>query len=475
MRVVEDGGVLRVPGREGTAEQFLAVIGALTDQVAAQGELIAELRATVAELTARLGQDSSNSSRPPSSDGLRPAPKSLRRASGRKPGGQVGHKGSTLEMTDVPDQVVDHLPQRCGRCGHDLVGVLSASTERRQVVDLPPMAPVVTEHRLHEVTCPGCGAATRASAPAGVRRQVQYGPRTSALMAYLVDAQHLSVSRCAQAMSEVMGLPVATGTVQAVVARAAAVVDARFVPLVRDLLAAASVLHVDETGFKVAGTLAWAHSASDPHLTLIDVHAKRGRKAMDAVGVLPAFTGTLVHDAWAPYDTLGKVDAHQLCCAHVLRELRAVSDHHHDLDPRRWCWADQTAAALRTAIADPTAADQARKQITDALAATQLHHHPPGKLGAKHRALARRLSDRLEDYLRFTTDPAVPPTNNAAEQEIRMVKIKHKITGGMRTLTGARRFAAMRSYLATARKHHVPPLQAITTLFTGDPWLPAAP
>jgi len=463
------------------ADELVALVRTQAGQLEQQRELIevlraqvVELQATVGDLRARLGQDSSNSSRPPSSDGLKPVPRSLRRGSGRKPGGQPGHAGSTLQTTDSPDRVVDHRPGRCGRCGHDLVGVPAVGFERRQVVDLPPVVPVVVEHRLHQVACPACGKTTRAPGPAQVTRQVQHGPRARALMAWLVDAHYLSVSRCAQAMGEAMGLHVSTGTVQAAADRAAAVLTDRFVPVARDLLRAADVLHADETGFKVAGTLAWAHSVSDPRTTLVDVHAKRGTKAMDQIGVLPGFTGTLVHDAWAPYDTYTSIGAHQLCCAHVLRELRAVVDRHAH-PAGAWCWAAQVADALSTIIADPATLTDGRRLIRSALAAADQDPDPPGKTGTKHAALRRRLTAREPDYLRFATDPAVPATNNAAEQEIRTVKIKHKITGGMRTLAGARRFAAMRSYQSTARKHHIPPLQAIATLFTDDPWLPAAP
>jgi len=451
-----------------------AMITGLQDTIDGLRSTIAELRATITELNARLGQDSSNSSKPPSGDGLKPAPKSLRAKTGRKPGGQPGHQGSTPRMVATPDQRIDHRPQECRACGHGLSGVGSTRAEARQVVDIPLVKPLVTEHLLHHVTCPACGADTVPDVP-GATRQIQYGPNANALMAYLVTAQHLSVSRAAQLLAELMGMPVSTGTVQAAVAKAAARL-AGFAAWVKQELRAAPVPHADETGLRVAGKLCRAHSASTPRATWIWVHPSRGRPGIDDAGVLPGCTGFLVSDMFSAYDTLPGLAGRQLCCAHLLRELRAVTDHHADANPGKGCWADQAAQAIRAAIADPASAPAAREQILDALRADEPHNHPGGKLGDKHAALARRLATRIDDYLRFTTTPGLEPTNNPAEQETRMVKIKMKITGGMRTLEGARHFTTIRSYLATARKNHQQALAAITSLFTSQNiWLPVTP
>lgn len=201
---------------------------------------------------------------------------------------------------------------------------------------------------------------------------------------------------------------------------------------------------------------------------------------MNDMAVLPAFTGTAVHDAWAPYDTY-KTAGHALCNAHVLRELQAVTDHHASTEgATAWCWADQVARALldlNTAITagaprDPHTIDLHTTRIKHALAAAT---HPQGPLGRKHQALARRLQHRLPDYLKFTHDPQIPFTNNAAEQEIRMAKIRQKISGTMRTLTGAKQFASLRSYIQTTAKHGIPTLTALTQLTNRNPWLPGYP
>jgi transposase len=476
-----------IPGPEGTADQFLAVIASLINEINQLNTVIADqteqnqqhqtmvndLQATIADLNMRLATNSANSSKPPSTDGYKPAPKSLRRKTGRKPGGQPGHQGVTLELSETPDQIITHHLDVCPDCGTNLSGQAVTHVERRQIRDIPPIQPVTIEHQLAHVTCPGCGHDVTCDIP-DLRRQIQYGPNANTLMAYLVNAQYLSISRTAQAMNEIMGIPCSTATVAHAAHKAAGRL-AEFITWVKPHLADAPVLHVDETGFKVAGHTMWAHSASTPDATFIDVHPRRGRQADDTIGIIPAFGGVLVHDAWKVYDTYPNVAAHQLCCAHVERETQSVIDYYHSNYPGVWCWAQPIMKALGHVIADPSWVGQARVIIRDALDPSSMHH-PPGKLGNKHRALARRLTDRIDDYLRFTTTPGVPPTNNPAEQEIRLVKIKTKITGGMRTLTGAREFAWFRSYIATARKNNTPPLKAITSLFTNQNiWLPTTP
>jgi len=237
-------------------------------------------------------------------------------------------------------------------------------------------------------------------------------------------------------------------------------------------IAAADVAHFDETGLRAEAKLYWLHSASTELFTHLSAYANRGREGMDAAGIVPHFTGVAVHDAWAPYDCYDQL-SHQLCTSHVLRELIAVTD------TESWCWAQQVIDALltlqRRAAAgplDPTLLAEQRVLI-DHAARIGSQNSPPGKVGAKRRALARRIHRRLNDYyLRFTTNPAVPADNNAAEREIRMAKIRQKISGGMRTLTGAQHFASLRSYIATTHKHGIDTLTALTQLPNGQPWLP---
>jgi transposase len=292
--------------------------------VAALAETIARQAERIAELERRLAADSHNSSRPPSSDGLRkkPVPKSLREASGRRPGRAKGDPGGRLEQVADPGGVVDHRPAACGGCGAGLAGAVSAGFRARQVFDLPEIRPVVTEHRLHRVVC-GCGAATDTAAPLGVEAAAVYGPGARAAVCYLSAYQHLPAKRLAEAMAALFGLPVSTGTVIAVLECAHGAL-APFEEQVKEHLAAAPVAHADESGVRVAGRLHWLHVACTHLVTFYGVHTNRGREAMDALGVLPAFGGTLGTDALASYTVYG--DARALCGAHVPRELIAVTE-----------------------------------------------------------------------------------------------------------------------------------------------------
>jgi transposase len=482
------------PGDEGPPpyEVLAALVASLrrelTEAAGALAQARAELaqaRARIAELEARLRQNPRNSSKPPSSEGLgkpAPRPRSLRKRSGRKPGGQDGHKGTTLAQAARPDREVRHEPGCCGRCGAGLAGRPVTGVERRQVFDLPPVRAEVTEHQLIEREC-GCGHRTKGTVPAGAEAPVQYGPRIAAIIVYLHAGQFLSKNRTALALAELFGIPLSSGTVAALTARAAGRLDG-FLEQVRGQIAASDVAGFDETGFRVEGRLAWVHCARTGKYTLLMAHPRRGRQAIEAMGILPSFAGVAVHDAWAPYDSYATPD-HQLCCAHALRELQAVTD---TAQQGQWCWATQAAEALtamqnlvREAISqgpdavDPAAlAAQTRLFRSAVLAGASQTAARSGPLMKKHNALARRLRDRQDDYLRFTTDLRAPPDNNGTERDIRMAKLKQKVSGCLRTMTGARQFCAIRSYLSTAAKHGLSFFDALVMLTEGEPWMPAA-
>ena len=472
-------------------EVLAALVVSLRAELGAARELGEQLRVELAqakerivELEAQARRNSRNSSKPPSSDGLgKPAPKprSLRKKTGRKPGGQGGHEGRTLRQVDNPDLEVVHEPGCCGGCRRSLAGRPITAVERRQTFDLPPLSVQVTEHQLIERECV-CGQRTRGAAPQGVTAPVAYGPRIAAIIVYLYVGQFLSKARTAAALAELFGTPVSEGTVAGITARAAARLEG-FLDQVRERLAAAEVVGFDETGFRVAGKLHWVHCARTDNYTLLYCHPRRGVAAMDAGDVLGRFRGVAVHDAWAPYDTY--LDAeHQLCCAHALRELHAVAE---DTPAGGWCWATQAAEALGTMqklVAEAVAASQTT--LDPAALAEQIHHYRSAvqigisqtaarstALMRKHNALAHRLADRQDDYLRFTTDWRVPADNNGCERDIRMIKLRQKVSGCLRTLTGAEQFCAIRSYLSTAAKHGVRFFDALVLLTQGHPWSPS--
>jgi transposase len=445
-------------------------------------EQVRELQAQVADLAARAGQNSGNSSRPPSSDGLaKPAPKSLRGKSGRKPGRPKGQPGVTMQLSDDPDWVVRHEPARCCGCAARLAGAPEQGVIRRQVTELPEVRAEVTEHQMIGRRC-GCGTVTWADAPDGVNAPVQYGPRAAAIGVYLWHGQFLSRDRACAAMTDLFGCAPSPGALASMAGRiAAAAVPA--IEVIRGTLAGADVAHFDETGFRAAGKLAWVHSASSGRHVLVTVHARRGKDGMDAAGVLPAFAGIACHDAWAPYDCYDAVAGHSLCCAHVLRELTAVTETGTDADVT---WAGQAIDAL---LALKKAADAARAEGLDAIADEVLDEHSRWfreaasagtalnasrrtALQKKRHALAARMTAREADYLRFAADLRVPFDNNEAERVIRMSKLRIKVSGCMRSMKGAEVFCTIRSYLATAARHGISWLDALTRAAAGTPWIP---
>ncbi|HVI34827.1 MAG TPA: IS66 family transposase, partial [Gaiellales bacterium] len=340
-----------VAAQERIIAQLQARLGEQDACMAEQDARIVEQDARIAELERQLAASSRNSSRPPSSDGLgKPAPKSLRGRSGRKPGGQPGREGRTLRQVERPDEVVVHEPDSCSTCGADLpTADRPAGMIRRQVFDIPRITVRVVEHRLLSRRC-ACGAVTAAAGPVAVTAPVAYGPHAAAIAVYLCLGQHLPVGRTAGLLAEVFGTPMSVGTVAAWTSRAAAGLEP-FTAAARAALTSAELVHLDETGLRVAGRLHWLHVASSSRFTALVCHRRRGKEAIDAAGVLPHFTGIAVHDAFAPYARYGSA-THALCNAHLLRELIAVVDHHlaHPITgadiPAGWCWAQQIIDAL---------------------------------------------------------------------------------------------------------------------------------
>jgi transposase len=428
----------------------------------------AALKARISELERRLGLNSSNSGKPPSSDGLKKPARvsSLRERSGKKPGGQKGHKGETLRQVADPNEVVNHYPPACSMCGVGLDPKTSVGHSARQVFDLPQPQPlVVTEHRAHDCECTVCGAKTRALFPDGVNAPVQYGARITAFVIYLLHFQLLPENRLATLMADLFGVKVAAATI-ARMSRTCAERLQVFVETVRNLVAGAPVKHMDETGFRIGGKTQWLHVASTALLTFYRVCAKRGSLLANVVGVV-------VHDHWKPYYTIEGV-LHALCNAHHLRELKAL------VEIEKEEWARKMQRLLRRAC---HATNRARERDVplrprliecferryDAILAEGLAFHETqmplaravinGAGKRRGRAPRRtghnlllRLAKRKEDTLRFLRDPTVPFTNNQAERDGRMMKLRQKISGGFRSLQGAMDFALIRSFVSTARK-----------------------
>jgi transposase len=450
---------------------------------------VSELRVEVAELRRRLAQNSRNSSRPPSSDGLAkpPAPKSLRRPSGRKPGGQPGHDGGHLACVADPDETVTHAPGRCDGCGLDLAGAAIESSERRQVFDLPEIRLRVVEHLVQRCRCE-CGELTSGVFPRGVLAPAQYGTRVRALGLYLIAGQHLPYQRTARLLSDWLGAPLSTGTLAAFVRDGAESLD-EFLDLVHNQLVESPLVHFDETGARAGGRTRWLHCASTETLTFYAIHDRRGTQGIDHCGVMPNYKGIAVHDGWPQYRKYTQV-THALCNAHHLRELLAVIEQ----NDQSQSWAVQADRLLRRVndrVRDAKAAGlQAlpertlagyRSAWTKIITLGHQQNPPPtdrrherGPIGRTPAAnLLHRLDQYRDDVLRFAHDFTVPFDNNLVERDIRMIKIQQKISGSWRTTTGADRFLAIRAYISTTRKQGHSLLDALTRLADHQPWLPA--
>lgn len=525
-------------------EQLLGRVRELESIVVQQKHVIAEQADRIVELQRRLGRDSSTSSRPPSSDApwdKQPAKKrSSRSRSGRKPGKQPGSASASRNLVDEPDETFEVAPDHCARCEKSLDDALETARVRRQVVDVEaPPPPKVTEYQLVSRRCGGCGhvsdptatdvprpvgpgsdvvppaasvpheagapAQASSSEPAATEpatapteaggaadpvvalalrpgSPVRIGPQTTALAALLTCGHYLPIGRAASVLDALAGIGVSTGFITGVRGRAAALLQTAFLPHLQALLPTAGVLHADETTGRAAGTLTYVHVACTEYLTLMHVGG-RGSDDIDAGGVLPEFTGTLMRDGYAGYAHLPAV--HAWCAAHLLRDLRALSD----ADPAGQLWAQAMADTLLDAN---HAAHQARAADTDQLdqaVLTQIRHHYQGALAKGrtdnhgHRSTlatqARRLIRRFTRYqdmiLRFAVDLTVPFTNNCAERAVRPVKVQQRTSGGCwRTLQGLIDFAIVHSYLDTTAKWGIDKLDALRQLFTTGPWLPPA-
>jgi transposase len=456
---------------EPTREELIALIRAQAAEIAA-------LKARIAELERQLGLNSGNSGKPPSSDGLKKPPRtrSSREPSGKKPGGQKGHKGETLRQVAEPDSVVHHFPTSCTACGAAVTSDMSSGHSARQVFDLPEPRPlVVTEHRAHDCVCASCGAHTRASFPDGVNAPVQYGPRIAALVTYLLNYQLLPENRLTELMADLFGIRLADATIAQMSRNCAARLQG-FVATVRDLVAGAAVKHMDETGFRIGGKTQWLHVACTAWLTFYRVCARRG-------SLLANVAGIVVHDHWKPYYGMPGV-LHALCNAHHLRELKAL------IEIEKEDWARKMHRLLRRACHAVNLARERGSPLKPGLialierrygafVAEGLAFHeaqsplrpddaPQGcrRRGRKARRtghnLLLRLAIRREDVLRFLADPNVPFTNNQAERDVRMMKVKQKISGTFRSLEGALDFAVIRSFISTAKKQGWNVIQALT-------------
>ncbi len=446
---------------------------------------IAELNQTIQELKEQLNKNSKNSSKPPSSDGLKkPAPKSLRKPSGKKAGGQNGHQGTHLAVITAPDAIVKHMPSACEGCPHYQVCKGTACiAEKRHVIDAV-VTVNVTEHQILELpVCMLHGDTRRGQFPSDIKATVQYGENLQALSVALNTVGAVSIKRTHEILSGVFNIPIATGTISNMVKRCAHSLSDT-VNKIKDKVVGSALGHFDETGTRVDKKLWWVHNASNCEYTYLDISPKRGFKGMEQCGVLTEFTGIAVHDCWASYWSYPDIQ-HAVCCAHLLRELTGITENHPE---QKW------ASAFIDLLLDmkkvkEKAVENGRDSLSyyyyqkfdrkyDNLIEQARKENPLPKTTEKKRgrkkkgkilALVERLANYKASVCLFIHNFMVPFDNNQAERDLRMIKVKTKVSGCFRTEEGARDYLKIMSYVGTAHKQGYNAYEAIKNALSGHP------
>lgn len=449
--------------------------------------IIAEQSNRIKELEEWIKRNSQNSNQPPSTDqyAKRCRPKSEREKSGKKPGGQPGHQGCTLQRTQNPDEIVYCHVDRCEACQHDLSNVEANEYVARQECDIPPVKPMTTEYRMITKVCPKCKLVNKAKDPNNLTQPIQYGQRIASLTSYLHYEQLVPLKRIKSMFADMFSLPISEGTLVKMHEQIHEQLGQTERGIQNNLIAS-NVVNCDETSIRIDGKTRWLHVASNARNTAYFCHNKRGVDAMNEMAILPNYKGTAVHDNWKPYFTYKDID-HSLCNAHHIRELRGINENYDQpwaKDMRQLLLnINEVVNTYKEAGKDCLPGEIAQKYsgqydliLNTAIAqipALKTSKAKSKKRGRKKQHPAKNLHDRLtsqkKETLRFMYDFKVPFTNNQAEQDVRMAKVKLKVSGCFRSQEGAERFCRIRGYISTSRKRGCNILQSIENVIRGHP------
>lgn len=458
-------------------------VDSLTSTIDAQTGLIAQLNQTIQELKEQINKNSKNSSKPPSSDGFKkPSPKSLRKPSGKKAGGQVGHIGTTLAVVLEPEDTLKYMPSACEGCPHyKMCKGTACIAEKRHVIDAV-VTVQVTEHQTLEIPiCMIHGNTRKGEFPAEIKAAVQYGENLQALSVALNTVGAVSVKRTHEILSGVFNIPIATGTISNMVNRCASKVT-DVVNKIKQKVIDSGLGHFDETGTRVDKKLWWVHNASNCEYTYLDISPKRGFEGMEQCGVLTKFHGIAMHDCWASYWNYPDIQ-HAVCGAHLLRELTGIIENHSDQT-----WASGFIELLLTMKKVKEKALETEKEFL-----SYYHYHKfdkkyeelielarkqnplpeitEKKRGRKKKGKILALVERLANYKAsvclFIHNFNVPFDNNLAERDLRMIKVKTKVSGCFRSEEGARDYLKIMSYIGTAHKQGYNAYEAIKKAISG--------
>lgn len=445
---------------------------------------IDRLEERIQKLEEQLKKDSHNSHKPPSSDEYKRKTKTSRSKSKRSRGGQEGHQGTTLKMVETPHHTITHQLRTCNRCGSSLRRIKPLSYTRRQVFDIPEPKVEVTEHQCEVKQCPRCGTTTTARFPDGLTKAVQYGKNLKSIAMYLKQYQLLPSDRLQETLRDLFGCSLSEGTFFNWDKELYVALETHQ-QHVKEQLHTAPVVHVDETGLLCEQKLHWLHVISTANLSYYLQHPKRGTEAMDAIGILPNYQGIAVHDFWKSY--FSYQCGHSLCNAHLLRELEFVAETTHQRWPKQFQNLLRNMHTLvEKAKQKGLSTLQSRKikyyehrytiLLSKALRANPRQRGSPHRRGRKKQTPVRNLVERLRDHqisiLRFIHDFRVPFTNNQAERDLRMMKVKLKISGTFRSQHGAECFCRVRGYISTAKKNGISAFEALVRAFNRDPFVP---